>query len=141
MFVKGVSHMKERIIKIDRDSICMGDDCFSHEKFLTVNEEMTLISLFEYLIEYVPTMYHVIWAIRSNQGVCGYIMTNDTGQANIELVGENQKLLDTSINEIMCKYYYPSSFSWINGETGERIHKYSESLSFLEKVKRDNESI
>ncbi len=131
--------MKTKKLIINRDSICMGDDCMSHEKSKTVNQDMTMIDLFEYIIDYVPTMYNVIWAVRSDKGVCGYIITDDHGKASIELVKENQLLINMELNEIMCRYYYPASFTWIDGETGERVHKYSESLSFLEKVKKDNQ--
>ena len=43
--------MKTKKIVIYRDSVCMGDDCMSHEKSLSINEDMTMIDLFEYLIE------------------------------------------------------------------------------------------
>ncbi|MFQ6875971.1 MAG: hypothetical protein ACLT22_01875 [Coprobacillus cateniformis] len=43
--------MKTKKIVINRDSVCMGDDCMSHEKSLSINEDMTMIDLFEYLIE------------------------------------------------------------------------------------------
>lgn len=131
--------MKTKKIVINHDSVCMGDDCMSHEKNLSINEDMTMIDLFEYLIEYVPSMNNVIWAVRSDKGVCGYIITDENGKAVIELIDENQFIMNTELHDIMCVYYYPSCFSWIDGETGEHVHKYSESLSFLEKVRKDNE--
>lgn len=132
--------MKTKTIKIDRDSICMGDDCESHEELLTINEEMTMISLFEYLAEYVPTMYNVIWAIRFDNEICGYIINDEKGHSTFEIDYKDQKVIHMKFSEIMCKHYYPSSFSWIDGKTGKRIHKYNENLTFFQKVKKDNES-
>lgn len=131
--------MKSKLITINRDSICMGDDCESHKKDLIVDEEMTMISLFEYLTEYVPTMYNVIWAIRLDNKICGYIINDENGHSTFEIDNKDQRVIHRDFNDIMCKYYYPSSFSWIDGKTGERIHKYNENLSFFEKVKLDNE--
>ena len=100
--------MKTKKIVINRDSVCMGDDCMSHEKNLSINEDMTMIDLFEYLIEYVPSMNNVIWAVRSDKGVCGYIITDENGKAVIELIDENQFIMNTELHDIMCVYYYPS---------------------------------
>lgn len=137
--IGGCLIMKTKTIQVNRDSVCMGDDCFSHEKSLTIDKKMTLMNLFEYLIEYIPTMHNVIWAICSDKGICGYIITDDHGHSNIELVGDNFFLINIKISKIMCKYYHSSSFTWTDGQTGECINKYGESLTLLEKVKKENE--
>lgn len=137
--IGGYMIMKAKTIRVNRDSVCMGDDCFPHEKSLTIDEKMTMINLFEYLIDYIPTMYNVIWVIRSDKGICGYIITDDNGHSNIELVGNNFFIINTKISKIMCKYYHSSSFIWIDGQTGECINGYDESLTLLEKVKKENE--
>lgn len=128
--------MKTREIVLNRDSICMGDDCISHKKIFTIDDHMTMINLFEYLIKYVPNMYNAIWVIQSGKNICGYLITDDNGQVSIELVGENCLIMNTQMKDIMCRHYSSSSFTWIDGETGESVHKYDESLSLLEKVKK-----
>ncbi len=106
---------------------------------MVLPENMRLSELMQRLADYVPPMKNVIWAIRSNVGICGYIITDSDANASFELYGMDMPVEEMQIREVMCKYYYPSIFSWIDGQTGNRIEKYSECRTFLEKVKKDNE--
>lgn len=127
-------------IEVDRDSVCMGDDCFSHRTNLTLPESTNLLQLLKRLADYVPTMKNVIWAVRSDVGMCGYIITDADSNAAFELCGANMLVTEMNISEVMCKYYYPSVFSYTNGKDGKQIEKHPECRTFLEKVKKDNES-
>lgn len=126
-------------IQVDRDSVCMGDDCDSHEVIMNFPENAKLSQLMQKLIDYVPSMSNVVWAVRSDVGMCGYIMTDRNRNASFELCGTNHLISEMKIRKIFCKYYYPSIFSYIEGETGRQIEKYSECSTFLERVKKDNE--
>ena len=126
-------------MKVNRDSVCMGDDCDDHLKKMNIDENLMLSEFLLMLADYVPHMKNVIWAIRSNIGLCGYIITDNEAMASVKLSETDRALKDTNICEIMCKYYYPSIFSWIDGKSGKRIDKYAECTSFFEKVKKDNE--
>lgn len=130
---------KDSVIRADRDSVCMGDDCMPHCKELTINSKISIRELLAILADYVPSMKNVIWAVQSNSGLCGYIITDEQANASFEVYGEDTSIRNRGIKEVMCKYYYPSKFSWIDGKSGERVDKYPECETFLEKVKRDNE--
>lgn len=130
---------KDKIIQIDRDSVCMGDDCMPHCKEITINRETSIRELLAILADYVPTMENVIWAVQSNKGLCGYIITDQEAKAAFEVYGEDTNVGRREIKNVMCKYYYPSKFFYIDGNSGERVEKYPECATFLEKVRRENE--
>ncbi len=127
------------MIQVNRDSVCMADDCNSHEENMILPENTRLSELLQRLARYVPSMENVIWAVRSDAGMCGYIITDSDASASFELCGMDIPVKEMNINKIMCRYYYPSIFSWTDGQTGNRIEKYPECSTFLEKVKKDNE--
>lgn len=122
----------------DRDSICMGDDCFSHETDMILPEDILLSQLIQQLADYVPSMTNVIWAIRSDIGVCGYIITDSAADVSFELCFADLPIKEMNIDKVMCKLYHPSYFYRSDKQTGERIEKYPECGTFLEKVKKDN---
>ena len=124
-----------RKITIDRDSVCMGDDCVSHDEEITVDENMKLADLLYYLACYVPAMKDVVWAVCSDRGLCGYIITDGEANASIEVYGENITY-STKLKNVKCRYYHQNSFSWTDGKTGERVNKYTECSSLLEKEKK-----
>ena len=126
-------------IRVNPDSVCMGDDCDSHEEKLYLSADMRLSELMRRLAGYVPPMKNVIWAVRSEAGICGYIITDSDANASFELCGTDRTVEEMRIREIMCKYYHSFSFSWIDGKTGNEVEKYSECRTLLEKVKKDNE--
>ncbi|MCM1090644.1 MAG: hypothetical protein NC092_02965 [Butyrivibrio sp.] len=86
-------------IQVDRDSICMGDDCLSHEVIMTLSEDTHLSELMQMLADYVPTMKNVIWAIRSDIAVCGYIITDSDANASFELCGADIPIKEMEIHE------------------------------------------
>lgn len=126
-------------IQVNRDSVCMGDDCNSHEVNMALPENMLLSGLLQRLAGYVPSMKNVIWAVQSDAGMCGYIITDSDAAASFELCGTDMPVKEMHISRIMCRYYYPSIFSWTDGQTGNRVEKYPECRTFFEKVKKDNE--
>lgn len=126
-------------MQVDRDSVCMGDDCYSHEIIMNFPENARMSQLMQKLIDYVPSMSNVVWAVQSDVGMCGYIMTDSDTNASFELCGTDCLISEMKIRKIFCKHYYPSFFSYIEEGTGRKIEKYSECSTFLEKVKKDNE--
>lgn len=126
-------------IEVDRDSVCMADDCESHKVMMNFPEHTRLSHLMKELIGYLPSMRDVVWAIRSDIGMCGYIITDKKMNISFELCGSDRLISEMKIRKILCKYYYPSCFSYLDGDTGKRIRKYSECPTLLEKVKKDNE--
>lgn len=65
------------IIKLDRDSVCMGDDCFSHAEAREYDENVTIAYVLEEITHYVPNMHNVVWTISSPDKLIGFIITDN----------------------------------------------------------------
>ncbi|MGX8834102.1 hypothetical protein ACWG0P_07800 [Amedibacillus sp. YH-ame6] len=128
-------------IKVNRNSVCMGDDCDDHRKTYNIDAKTTVSEFIYTLSNYLPQMKSVIWSVCSEDGICGYLITDEKGKATVELCVEDTDMAKAGISEIMCIYYYPSKFSYIYGETGERVNLYPECNTFLEKVKMASKTI
>ena len=53
------------IIKLDRESVCMGDDVVSHDIKKDLPENMLVSELLLYLATYVPIVQNSVWVIVS----------------------------------------------------------------------------
>lgn len=133
------------IIKLDRESVCMGDDIVSHSIKKDLPENMLVSELLLYLTNYVPIVQNSVWAIvslNSENNVIGFIDTNRKNKYQIEINVPDtplKNLFTRDINNIsiVCRYFCEGKFSWINGETGEHIIKFKECSTSLEKVKQE----
>ncbi len=78
--------MNNRYVSVDRQSICMGDDCTApNEKLLPIGEKDMLSDIFRMIKVYLPQMRDVIWAVDSGKKVIGYIIVGIDGQVQYEL--------------------------------------------------------
>ena len=127
------------VLTLDRDSVSMGDDCESHRSFASLELTADVSRLLDWLIGYVPTTRNSVWAVCSVQGILGYIVTDSDGNTTTELRVPNQLLTEMHVQSVQCRYYYAGRFSWINGETGERVEKHGACKTLLEKVKKELE--
>lgn len=134
----------DMIIDLDRESVCMGDDCTSHKVSRNFKQTMPISDFLQELSDYVPRMNNVVWAVISLSSinkVIGYIVTDEKGKPTVEVKGSNVYVKDIFHNEVgidvFCRYYYQGRFLWIDGETKQRIEEYSECKTLLDKVKLD----
>lgn len=125
-------------ITVDRSSVCMGDDCTSHKEEMQIDNRIKMSELLIRLSEYVPSMKKVVWAVCSGNNVCGYIITDEEGRAQVEVNGEDRKAAAFIEDaEVVCVYYHLGRFRWIDGKTGQPVEKYPECKTLLEKVITD----
>ena len=70
-------------IRVDRDSVCMGDDVLSHEIEFDVSEDMTVKDFFGFLEKerYLPSIqgHNVAWELHNRNGEQGVYVTK-TGE-------------------------------------------------------------
>ena len=66
-------------IRVDRDSVCMGDDVLPHEVEFEVPEDMTVKDFFDFLEmeRYLPSVQgnNVAWELRNRNGEHGAYFT------------------------------------------------------------------
>lgn len=70
-------------IRVDRDSVCMGDDVLPHETEFEIPEDMTVKEFFDFLERerYLPSVQgnNVAWELRNRNGEQGVYFTK-TGE-------------------------------------------------------------
>lgn len=132
------------IIKLDRESVCMGDDIVSHSIKKDLPENMLVSELLLYLTNYVPIVQNSVWAIvslNSENEVIGFIDTNSQQKYQIEINVPDtpiKNLFTKDINNmsIVCRYFCESRFFELNDEFGAHIIKFRKSLTLVEKVEK-----
>ncbi len=127
------------LISADRDSVCMGDDCESHDCSSSWERTAEVSRLLEWLVSYVPRMRDSVWAVCSDRGVLGYLVTDADGNTATELKGPDRLLTETGVQAVQCRYYHTRSFSRTDGETGKQIEKHAGCKTLMEKVKKELE--
>lgn len=130
-------------IEINRDSVCMGDDCMSHKFERDFDNNLKLSELLKLLSDYVPTMKNVIWAVVSlntNDKVIGYFIMDENGETSIEIdhdvILEKLFIKDLDDISVFCRYFHNSSFTRVDRTTGEKVEKYPDCDNLYDKVKK-----
>lgn len=99
------SSSKTITIKINRDSVCMGDDINSHEKEITLSASISLKEFIGKLQErYIPSVAGpvAIWLLRINdKNIC---LFNQNGNSILRLDNED-KIIDNGNTVAFLKYY------------------------------------
>ena len=106
------------IVKFDRSSVCMADDCTSHIEAKSYRDTILLSGVLQELITYVPSMYNSVWVIsakNTSKKYLGYIVTDRYANSKIELNTANTALLklctdNTMIMTINCNYYHQNTY-------------------------------
>ena len=92
-------------IKINRESVCMGDDIESHEKEITVYSSISLKEFISKLQEkYIPSVAGsiAIWLLKINdKNIC---LFNQSGNSILRLDKED-KIIDNGNIVVFLKYY------------------------------------
>ena len=129
--------MEQKYIRVDRQSVCMGDDYNApNEKRFPVGAGDLLSDVFGMIEGYLPQMDDVIWAVDSGKKVIGYIVVDLYGRARYEFCVEDQLFGELDIEALHCSYFHRRSFEYRNGNDDEIVEKYSECRTLFDKVKR-----
>lgn len=94
-------------IKVDRQSVCMGDDVTApNEKIILVPERSSLVDVIEKVMEYLPKTAHAVWAVDTGREVVAYIGMDEQGiPFPYEFCLENQMFMQTDIQALHCSYF------------------------------------
>ena len=123
-------------LRVDRESVCMGDDCtVPNEKLFSIKENDMLSDIFRMIANYLPHMRDVVWAVDSGKKIVGYIMMDMNGQVQYEFCLEDQVFYKLDMKALHCSYFYQEKFVYTNGENGVVVEKYPECKTLLDKAK------
>ncbi len=97
-------------IIIERDSVCMGDDCLApHARTYTLNDEATYIDLFKCLKNdhYFPSVYNnnVVWVLANEHIDCVFSYFTKTDKFSMGLVVKSLKNICKNSNKLYLKYF------------------------------------
>ena len=94
-------------IIVDRKSVCMGDDCFSHQKTYVLNDNATYIDLFEAIKKdaYLPSMTNVVWVLTNKQCKCIFSYYTKTGKIFNRLEEKSLKSICKDSDKLRFEYY------------------------------------
>lgn len=107
-------------IILQRESVCMGDDCNApNEKIIQFDDNTTASEFLGYCAEnYVPKMHNSVWVISDidfrKKSVIGYAVTDSEGSISIFSSNEGKSISDVISGEIFCQYYYPKKTADLN---------------------------
>jgi hypothetical protein len=95
-------------IKVDRQSVCMGDDVAApNEDIIEVSEQDRLINVVEKVAQYLPRRANAVWAIDSGTEVVAYIIMDKKGEpTQYDLCKENRIFFKMKIRALHCSYFY-----------------------------------
>lgn len=94
---------------VDRDSVCMGDDCFSHARTCLLSDDATYMDLFECLKNdnYLPFVSgsNVVWVLENEHYSCIFSYFTKTDKFSMELAEKLLKNICRDSNKLNFKYY------------------------------------
>lgn len=123
-------------VRVDRESVCMGDDCTApNEKLFPVRERDMLSDIFQMIAGYLPHMRDVVWAVDSGKKIVGYIVMEMNEQVRYEFCLEDQVFCGLDMKALHCSYFHQRRFVYTNKEDGSVVEKYPECRTLLDKVK------
>lgn len=100
------------LIEIDRNSVCMGDDCMSHRIKREFPDDSRLSEFFDYLVKYVIDMSSSVWVVRSLNSIdntLGYIIRDKKRVLKLD-TQEDKKLKEIFVEDlddlsVVCIYF------------------------------------
>ncbi|MDO4945191.1 MAG: hypothetical protein Q4E74_08355 [Ruminococcus sp.] len=100
-------------IKLQRESVCMGDDCNApNEKIVQLDDNTTVSEFLGYCaVNYVPKIHNSVWVISDidfrKKYVIGYIVTDAQGNISVFSSNEDKSVSVVISDGVFCRYYYP----------------------------------
>lgn len=96
-------------IKVNRDSVCMGDDVVDHSKVFKIDDDATYEELFQVLKEkhYFPSVSgnNVVWVLTSEHNDCILSYFTSTDKFSVGLSEKSLNKICGDLRELHLKYY------------------------------------
>lgn len=121
-------------IRVDRESVCMGDDFNApNEELLDLDSRDMFSDVLKKVAHYLPQMSDVIWAVDTGKKVLGYVIMDQNCQHHFELCQHDKLFSEMGIRVLHCSYFHSHRF--MHNVNGVITEKFPEQKSLLEKVK------
>lgn len=127
-------------IYVERDSVCMGDDCNApNAKELYYGDHDRLSDFMIEVANYVPAMRNVVWSVACADEIIAYLIFDDDSGCKYELEIQDIKVSELVEQKIYCAYYYESKF--YDYRTKPPADLYPQCKTLLDKVRLMNDDI
>ena len=122
-------------IRLERESVCMGDDCNApNAKDLEYAANELLSEFMDSVAGYVPSMENVVWSVVTSQGkVIAYLIFDENEDYQYELAIPDVRVSELALKKLYCRYYYKGKLFDYSTEPPTEL--YPECKSLLDKVK------
>lgn len=119
-----------RLIRVERASVSMGDDCMAPNAVeLECTEDERLSHFLVRVVDSLPAMRNSVWPVYYKKNVIAFISFDEKGEFSIERAVKNIHVWSIAGATLFCAYYYEGMLRDENPECG----------TLLEKVKRELE--
>lgn len=96
-------------IKVNRDSVCLGDDIDDHSKIFCLNDDATYEDLYKLLIreKYFPSISgnNVVWVLTTKECFCIFSYFTRTNKFSMGLSEKQLKNILKCSSDMFFKYY------------------------------------
>lgn len=137
MFLEVTNLKKDQYtIHIERESVCMGDDCNApNPAELPYSADEMLSEWLNTVAEYVPTIYNTVWTVQDGRNILGYLIFDEKGRHTCETAVSDIPVTKLKSKHLFCRYFYQNRFLQCdkNGNTDE---KPLNSITLLEQLKQ-----
>lgn len=121
-------------IYVERDSVCLGDDCNApNAKNLDYEDDERLSDFIDAVAKYVPTMREVVWSVSCKDETIAYLIFDENANYKYELSIQDVKVSDLVEKKLYCRYYYERKL--LDFHTNPPTDLYPEYTTLFEKVK------
>lgn len=127
-YPKKTTNGETRTIRVERQSVSMGDDCTApNATELTCTEGEKLSDFLVKVSTCVPAMRNSVWPVYYKHNVIAYMIFDGNGKCTIERIVKDINVWSIAPTTLFCKYYYE----------GMLADAYPECKTLIEKVKKD----
>lgn len=126
-----------KLVNIDRQSVCMGDDCTApNEDVIGISKTDTLLTVFDKIVSYLPHMQNVIWAVDTGKKLLGYVISEADKHCFYDICVGNQALHVMDLDYLHCSYFHANSFMPQHDKPVDLKGDDPSCQTLLDKVKR-----
>lgn len=130
-------------VTVERDSVCMADDCNApNTKILQVSGDLYISQFLKQLTNAMPSVADpepIVWSVhlgQRNGRAIGLIETVYQVRSRVTVLGSDLKMHQSGIGKVYCRYYCKSSLMKPDQNGHLCIPMYPECQTLAEKVKK-----
>lgn len=131
--------MKDMRVLVERDSVCIGDDCTApNSKYILFENGISLSSLLSQIAQYVPDYsgrQHTIWGIEHNRVPIAFLECDEHNEYKCILAHNDISADFLNEGKIYCRYFFDYRGNLSTNLINIRVSDHSGARALLDRVK------